>query len=45
MREVTVASTFGRMLLDLVAGSDLVWLPGRTGGLMLLVPDMTMSGA
>jgi PmbA protein len=45
VREVTVASTFGRMLLDLVFGSDLVWLPGGAAGLTLLVPDMTMSGA
>jgi PmbA protein len=45
VREVTVASTFQRMLLDLEVGDDLVWLPGGAAGITLLVPDMAMSGA
>jgi PmbA protein len=45
VREVTVASTFQRMLLDLEVGNDLVWLPGGAAGITLLVPDMAMSGA
>jgi PmbA protein len=45
VREVTVASTFQRMLLDLEVGNDLRWLPGGAAGITLLVPDMAMSGA
>ena len=46
VREVTVASTLQRMLLDVLEiGSDLTWLPGGTAGVTLLVADMTMSGA
>lgn len=45
VREVTVASTLQRMLGQLVAGSDLTWLPGGAAGMTLLVPEMTMSGA
>jgi PmbA protein len=45
VREVTVASTFQRMLLDLEVGNDLVWLPGGAAGITLLVPDMAMSGS
>jgi PmbA protein len=45
VREVTVASTFQRMLLDLEVGDDLVWLPGGAAGITLLVPDMAMSGS
>jgi Predicted Zn-dependent proteases and their inactivated homologs len=46
VREVTVASTLQRMLLDVLEiGSDLTWLPGGTAGLTLLVADMTMAGA
>jgi PmbA protein len=45
VREVTVASTFQRMLLDLEVGNDLQWLPGGAAGITLLVPDMAMSGA
>jgi PmbA protein len=45
VREITVASTFQRMLADLVAvGSDLTWLPGGTAGSTLLVGDMAVSG-
>jgi PmbA protein len=45
VREVTVASTFQRMLLDLEVGNDLQWLPGGAAGITLLVPDMAMSGS
>ena len=45
VREVTIASTLQRMLLDVVeVGSDLTWLPGGGAGLTLLVTEMTMSG-
>lgn len=44
VREITVASTLQRMLLDLEAASDLTWLPGGAAGVTLLVPEMTMSG-
>jgi PmbA protein len=46
VREVTIASTLLRMLLDVAeVGSDLTWLPGGSAGLTLLLSDMTMSGA
>jgi len=46
VREVTVASTLPRMLLDIVEiGSDLTWLPGGTAGVTVLVSEMTMAGA
>jgi PmbA protein len=44
VREVTVASTFQRMLLDLEVGNDLQWLPGGAAGITLFLPDMAMSG-
>ena len=44
VRELTVASTLQRMLLDLEVGSDLTYLPGGAAGVTLLVPDMMMSG-
>lgn len=44
VREVTVASTLQRMLLDLEVGSDLTWLPGGAAGVTVLVAEMTMSG-
>ncbi len=44
VREVTVASTLQRMLLELEVGSDLAWLPGGAAGVTVLVPEMTMSG-
>ena len=45
MREVTVASTLQRMLLDVAdIGSDLTFLPGAVAGMTLLVSDMTVSG-
>ena len=46
VREVTIASTLQRILLDVAAvGSDLVFLPGAVAGMTLLVGEMTMSGA
>jgi PmbA protein len=46
VRELTIASTLQRMLLDVVeVGSDLTWLPGGAAGVTLLLSDMTMSGA
>jgi PmbA protein len=46
VREVTIASTLQRMLLDVdQVGSDLTWLPGGAAGMTLLVGDMMMSGA
>ena len=45
VREVTVASTFQRMLLDLEVGNDLQWLAGGAAGVTILVPEMAMSGS
>ncbi|HEX9258953.1 MAG TPA: TldD/PmbA family protein [Acidimicrobiales bacterium] len=46
VREVTIASTVPRMLLDVVAvGGDLEWLPGGDAGVSLAIADMTLSGA
>lgn len=46
VREITIASTLQRMLLDIAEiGSDLTWLPGGAAGLTLLLSDMTMSGS
>jgi PmbA protein len=46
VRELTIASTLPRMLLDVLeVGADLTWLPGGTAGVTLLVDDMTMAGA
>jgi len=46
VREVTIASTLPRMLLDVQAvGSDVTWLPGGAAGVTLLVDGMTLSGA
>jgi PmbA protein len=45
VREVTVASTFQRMLGDLEVGNDLRWLAGGAAAITLLVPDMAMSGS
>jgi PmbA protein len=46
VREVTIASTLQRMLLDVVeVGDDLTFLPGNVAGLTLLLREMTMSGA
>ena len=41
VREVTIASTMQRLLLDIVAvGGDLEWLPGGTGGVTLVIRDV-----
>lgn len=46
VREVTIASTLPRMLLDILeVGSDLTWLPGGAAGVTLLVGEMTVSGS
>jgi PmbA protein len=46
VREITIASTLQRMLLDVAeVGADLTWLPGGAAGLTLLLTDMTMSGS
>ena len=45
VREVTIASTLPRMLLDIAeVGNDLEWLPGNAAGMTLLVAEMTLSG-
>jgi PmbA protein len=45
VREVTIASTLQRMLLDIAEiGSDLTYLPGAATGVTLLVGEMTLSG-
>ena len=45
VREITIASTLQRMLLDVVeVGADLTWLPGGGAGQTILVSEMTMSG-
>ena len=46
VREVTIASTLQRLLLDVVAvGNDLEWLPGGTGSTTLVVRDVALSGS
>ncbi len=46
VREVTIASTIQRMLLDIVEiGCDLEWMPGNSAGVTVAVDDVTMSGA
>ena len=46
VREITIASTLQRMLLDITeVGSDLTFLPGAVAGMTVLVGEMTMSGA
>jgi PmbA protein len=45
VREVTVASTLQRMLLDLAeVGADLTFLPGAVAGMTVLLSEMTVSG-
>ncbi len=45
VREVTIASTLQRILLDIAhVGADLTWLPGGAAGMTLLVSEMSMSG-
>ena len=46
VREVTVASTLQRMLLDVAeVGADVTWLPGSAAGVTLVIGDMQVSGA
>ena len=46
VREVTIASTLQRMLLDIAdIGNDLTFLPGTVAGMTLCIGEMTMSGA
>ncbi len=46
IREITIASTLQRMLLDVVAvGADLTWLPMSSAGVTLVVAEVTMSGS
>jgi PmbA protein len=45
VREVTIASTLQRMLLDVTeVADDLTYLPGAAAGVTMLVGDMTLSG-
>ena len=45
VREVTIASTLQRLLLDIVeVGGDLEWLPGGTGSATLVIDDVTLGG-
>jgi PmbA protein len=46
VREVTIASTLPRMLLDIgEVASDLTWLPGGAAGVTVLIGDMALAGA
>ncbi|MDE3082906.1 MAG: TldD/PmbA family protein [Acidobacteriota bacterium] len=46
VREVTVASTLQRMLLDVVhVGADTTWLPGVAAGQTLAIGDLAVSGS
>ena len=46
VRELTIASTLQRMLLDVAeVGNDVDWLPMRAAGVSLVIHDVTMSGA
>jgi PmbA protein len=46
VREVTIASTLQRMLLDIAdIGNDLTFLPGAIAGMTLMIREMTLSGA
>ena len=45
VREVTIASTLQKMLLDIAEiGGDIDWLPMRSAGMSLVITDVTMSG-
>ena len=45
VREVTIASTLQRMLLDVTeVADDLTYLPGAAAGVTMLVGEMTLSG-
>lgn len=46
VREVTIASTLQRMLLDVVAvGADLEWQPGGTGAASMAIADVSLGGS
>jgi PmbA protein len=46
VREVTIASTLQRMLLDITEiGNDLTYLPGAIAAMTVLVSEMTLSGS
>ncbi len=46
VREVTIASTLQRMLLDVTdIGCDLTFLPGAIAGMTIAIADMTLSGS
>jgi PmbA protein len=46
IREVTVASTLQRMLLDILhVGNDVEWLPGTAAGQSLAIDGISLSGA
>jgi PmbA protein len=46
VRELTIASTLQRMLLDVAEiGGDVDWLPMRAAGVSLVIRDVMMSGA
>jgi PmbA protein len=46
VREVTIASTLQRMLLDIAdIGADLTFLPGAVAGMTVLLSEMTLSGS
>ncbi len=46
VRELTIASTLQRMLLDIAeVGDDVDWLPMRAAGVSLVITDVMMSGA
>lgn len=45
VREVTIASTLQRLLLDIrEVGADLEWLPGGTGSATIVIDDVSLSG-
>jgi len=46
VREVTIASTLQRMLLDITSvGADVEWLPGGTGCPTMVIGDVALSGS
>jgi PmbA protein len=45
VREITIASTIQRMMLDVLeVGSDLEWLPGSAAGLTLAIDGVSVGG-
>ncbi len=46
VREITVASTLQRLLLDITeVGADLEWLPGGTGSATLVIDGVSLGGS